>query len=435
MDEKKDNDIELQLNDPDVIITDKNHKKTFIILLSILLILVLLGLVIFLIIKVVFGKKDGDNDSNNKDEDKDKDKDEELKFISYLNIPYGGENNEIENTFKTNGSNYNEILGEINNGENYQRNLDRNFYDLYIPKNLDKNQYNKIILLIHGGSYQAGERSDLKDLCESLANQGNIAATMAHTFLNNSNFNYTIFRILDEVATVIKNIKNNLKEKGFDETKLEIAIGGASSGSHLALLYAYSYKNSPLEIKYAINMIGPVTYESQYFYVLTNQNETLDKIDDENIINKYVEEKKIMPLYVGPYFVQLMNIFLGYNQFNNLFPMIKNPETMEIDTESQAYKELLEKAKLSFPITHVNKDTPPTICFYTGKDEFVGVKQYSYLKSEFYKKDNLKIDLIYVKGLNHVIYMEGSEEAKNGLNQLFAKIAEYSQRYFTPNNK
>lgn len=428
MDEKKDNDLEYHLNDPEDVIKVNNHKKTIIIILFVVLILVVLGVAAFLIIKFILGKKDEDKDSNNKK------KDEELKFISYLNISYGGENNEIENTFKTNGSNYNDILGEINNGENYQRNPSRNLYDLYIPKNVDKNQYNKIILLIHGGSYQMGDKSDLKDLCENLAIQGNIAATMAHTFLNNSYLNSTIFRILDEVATVIKSIKNNLKEKGFDETKLEIAIGGASSGSHLALLYAYSYKNSPLEIKYVINMIGPVTYESQYFYILTNKNETLDQIDEDSI-KKYEEEKKIMPLFVGPYFVQLMNIFLGYNEFNNLPPMIKSPETWEINTESPAYKELLAKAKLSFPITYVNKDTPPTICFYTGKDEFVGVKQYSYLKSEFDKNGNEKIDLIYVKGLNHVIYIEGSEEAKNGLNQLFGKITEYSQRYFTPNNK
>ena len=52
-----------------------------------------------------------------------------------------------------------------------------------------------------------GDKSDLKDLCESLANQGNIAATMAHTFLNNSNFNSTIFRILDEVAMLSKILK------------------------------------------------------------------------------------------------------------------------------------------------------------------------------------------------------------------------------------
>ena len=181
-------------------------------------------------------------------------------------------------------------------------------------------------------------------------------------------------------------------------------------------------------------MIGPVTYENQYFYVLTDQNETLDQIDGDSI-KKYEEENKIKPLFVGSYFAQLMNIFLGYNENNNIHSMIKSNETYEIDTESPAYKELLGKAKLSFPITHVNKDTPPTICFYTGKDEFVGVKQYSYLKSEFEKKGNEKIDLIYVKGLNHVIYIEGSEEAKNGLNQLFLKIAEYSQRYFTPNNK
>ena len=143
---KKDNDLEYHLNDPEDVIKVNNHKKTIIILLSGVLILVVLGVVAFLIFKFVFGKKDEDKD---KDSDNKK-KDEELKFNSYLNISYGGENNEIENTFKTNGSNYNDVLGEINNGENYQQNLIRNLYDLYIPKNLDKNQYNKIILLIHG---------------------------------------------------------------------------------------------------------------------------------------------------------------------------------------------------------------------------------------------------------------------------------------------
>ena len=49
----------------------------------------ILGVSAFLIIKFFFLKKDEDKDSNNKK------KGEELKFISYLNISYGGENNEI----------------------------------------------------------------------------------------------------------------------------------------------------------------------------------------------------------------------------------------------------------------------------------------------------------------------------------------------------
>ena len=54
---------------------------------------------------------------------------------------------------------------------------------------------------------------------------------MAYTLLNDSNNTSIIFQILDEVASTIKSIKKNLKDKGFKETKIELAIGGGSSGA------------------------------------------------------------------------------------------------------------------------------------------------------------------------------------------------------------
>ena len=50
--------------------------------------------------------------------------------VKYSNLNYGVDD-KIENTFKKNGDNYNESMGEINNRKDYEIN-DRNIYDLYI---------------------------------------------------------------------------------------------------------------------------------------------------------------------------------------------------------------------------------------------------------------------------------------------------------------
>ena len=69
---------------------------------------------------------------------------------------------------------------------------------------------------------------------------------MSYTLLLEKYNEYSIFRILDEVTSCIESIKEKLMTKGFDESKLELAIGGYSSGAHIAVLYGYSMKNIPL---------------------------------------------------------------------------------------------------------------------------------------------------------------------------------------------
>ena len=61
------------------------------------------------------------------------------------NIPYF-KNDIILNSFKKNGDNYNEEIGEVNKGEDYQKN-ERNYYNLYIPYSAlkQKDKYNNVI--------------------------------------------------------------------------------------------------------------------------------------------------------------------------------------------------------------------------------------------------------------------------------------------------
>lgn len=258
---------------------------------------------------------------------------------------------------------------------------------------------------------------------------------MSHTFLNDTNNNSSIFRILDEVASVIKNIKKSLRDKGFNETKLELAIAGFSSGAHIALLYAYSYKNSPIKIKFVINSLGPVTLESEYYYKIANSNVTLDDIKEETL-NKYIKEKKVVPMNNSLGLTKYMNLFLGNKWNDNINEMIENPDQKEINTKNQKYEELLKRVKFGFPTNYVNIDTMPTICLYAGKDVTIGIRHYSYLKSIFEKNNNDKIELIYLKSLTHDLYLyRNNSEFLNGISQLSLKIFEYSNKYFTQNNK
>jgi len=200
------------------------------------------------------------------------------------NISYANSNNIIINSFKENGDNYNSTIGNINNGKDYEKN-ERNTYSLYIPYSATqrKSENNNIILFVHGGSWIGGDKESLDPFCRIYAQMGYITATLGYTLLNGNYKDYNIFRQLDEITACIQSIIAKLKEQNFDENKLEIAIAGYSAGAHLTLLYSYLMKNSPVPIKFAVNICGPVSLEPKYFYKNVIFNNTLESIGIQDI--------------------------------------------------------------------------------------------------------------------------------------------------------
>jgi acetyl esterase/lipase len=92
-----------------------------------------------------------------------------------------------------------------------------------------------------------------------------MVATMSYTLLNGQYKEYNIFRIIDEITAVLKNLKRILKEQGFDENKLELVISGGSAGAHLSTLYGYLIKNPPIPIKFIVNIAAPITLIPKIF--------------------------------------------------------------------------------------------------------------------------------------------------------------------------
>lgn len=77
-----------------------------------------------------------------------------------------------------------------------------------------------------------------------------------------------VLLIIIFLRACINNIKAQLNKEGFDENELEIALGGASAGVHLSLLYGYYIKNNPIPVKFVINIVGLVSLEPDFWYLI-----------------------------------------------------------------------------------------------------------------------------------------------------------------------
>ena len=345
------------------------------------------------------------------------------------NIPYFTKDNKIINSFKKDGINYIKEIGEINEGKDYEKN-NRNYYDLFIPyialKRKDK--YNGIFLFIHGGAWQSGKKEYISHCTIRYAKYGYITAQMNHTFLSKKYKQSSIFKILDEITACLDDIKLQLKNLGFDENKLELAIGGISSGAHLSLLYGYFMKNIPFPLKFLINFCGPLSLETKFWYKLGKNIPALDSIENMDIDN-LIKEKKIVQMFDNEYaFLTLMNKFIG-NKFTDeeLKQMMIGKN---INQDNEKFIELNNLAKYGNTVNFINENSVPTLCLYGGEDPLVGIAQYYYLK-EISEKFGNKVELIYMKNGGHLLADYKSKDGMTAIREMNYKILYYAKTYFT----
>ena len=426
-------DLDYNINETDEpILSEKEalkRKKITIILSSIigiLTIIIIVGIVLYFT-----GKNDENNTNNNNNH-----KEEEIipQYTTFMSISTA-ENKLIRNSFIKGRENYNSEIEDIVGGKDYEE-TDRDNFDLCIPGTaaVNKNNYKTIVLMIHGGGWVGGEKADALQLCKAYVNYGFIIATMSYTLLNGRYKEYNIFRIMDEITAVLKNIKKFLKEKGYDENKLEVIIAGGSAGAHLSLLYSYMIKNPPIPIKFILDMVGPVTLEPEYWLTIKPGLEPLIDIEPDNI-TEAIKENKLIHMNGNEtgvnmnniFIMKFMNAWLGKplnDSFNEIFSDV---DKKIINTENKIYKERMNKVKYGFPITYVTKESIPTLCVYGGKDEEIGTAQYAELKKAFKEKNNEKnITLCYFRYGKHDAFFNASESESNKFSKTFGDyIAKY----------
>jgi len=282
-------------------------------------------------------------------------------------------------------------------------------------------------------------------LCNWTAGFGYISATIGYTLLtNNSTEHKSMYRILDEITACIKNILQLLEKENIKTNDIQMAIGGVSAGAHLSLLYSYFMNNTTIPIRYVLNIAGPVTINPDFYLENSDFNDTLENLEPTTI-NRAMDTarerdrqrfKQVNTSIINPAsLTKIMNYAIGYKYNESIMNDMIIGEK-EVDKNNQNYKNLLEEAdSIMSPLNFTTKDSVPTINYYGGNDDGVGVVQYSLLKKKYYEVGYSKDLMIYARNNTHALALDPTTiSGKKAFEELVAAIYLYETKYIIKKN-
>ncbi len=204
--------------------------------------------------------------------------------------------------------NYHEELNISYGNNNNQK------FDLYLPAN--RNLDTKTIILVHGGGWTSGDKSDM-NLIKDLLRQDfpNIAIANINYRLADAN-NKAYPMQIEDITAIINYLKSNKEMYTISEN---IGFIGISAGGHLSLLWSYAFDNEN-NTEMVCSIVGPTNFT-----------------DPAYLSNTSAELQEALDLF-------------------GVDPTIS----------------FLEEAS---PLHQVTDAAPPTILFYGGKDPLIPTTQ------------------------------------------------------------
>lgn len=229
--------------------------------------------------------------------------------------------------------------------------------DIYFPSIKNENNGASIIV-IHGGSWNAGNRNDFPQWNKWLAANGFTVFDIDYRIAPQPNFKTAI----GDVKCAILWIKENAGEFNIEPDR--IALLGRSAGAHLALLAAYTADDSRLpaacpkktqveKVRAVISFYAPVDLFWAY----------------DNPANEYVIDGK-----------KTLAAFLGGNPHES--------------------DEIRNNYELATPTSHISPNTSPTLIVHGGYDQFVRGENMRFLDIKL-KENNIPHKAIYIPYAQH----------------------------------
>lgn len=130
----------------------------------------------------------------------------------------------------------------------------KNILDVYLPQ-YPKSE-TKAVIIIHGGGWKAGDKSDVVFIASAFADSGIVAVAINHRYADAAK-GIDCNALLFDIDRSIVYLKNNSWKFGC--TFSEITLIGGSSGGHLALLYTQRNNN----IKNVVSVAGPTDFNDK----------------------------------------------------------------------------------------------------------------------------------------------------------------------------
>ena len=129
-------------------------------------------------------------------------------------------------------------------------------YDLYLPQDIKENDSVNAMIFIHGGAWNSGSKEDMAYACRRYAKAGLITVTLQYSLASENTPQVSFFTMLDDISRCLYHLKDYTAARKININK--IALSGYSAGAHLAMLYAFSYREkSPLPIAFVFSQVGP----------------------------------------------------------------------------------------------------------------------------------------------------------------------------------
>lgn len=136
----------------------------------------------------------------------------------------------------------------------------RQVADVYLPAN--RNANTKIIILLHGGGWSDGDKTDLEFAVAAMEKAWPEAAIVNANYklADNTAENFHPAQMTD-LTTLVNYIRS--KQELWTVSN-QIGITGVSAGAHLGLLFSYAYQTAG-QIKAVASVVGPTDFSDPLY--------------------------------------------------------------------------------------------------------------------------------------------------------------------------
>lgn len=128
--------------------------------------------------------------------------------------------------------------------------------DVYLPKTRSKDS--PILLIIHGGFWTEGDKSDFAEIQTQLFAMGIASVNMNYRYVSSTN---DVNGLMSDIRQAIDHLKAHSDEWNISLKSLHLA--GYSAGGHMALLYGYHARREN-EVKSVISISGPAVFDEGF---------------------------------------------------------------------------------------------------------------------------------------------------------------------------
>ncbi|WP_338733625.1 alpha/beta hydrolase [Mangrovimonas cancribranchiae] len=145
-------------------------------------------------------------------------------------------------------------------------------FDIFLPA--DRNFTTKTLILVHGGGWSSGDKSDMNAFRDYLRTHfPDIAIVNINYRLADENTSPHPMQ-MNDLTSIMNHLISNQNNYIIDD---EFGFIGVSAGAHLSMLWSYAYDTNNL-ISMVANIVGPTNFTDEVY--LNNNNPELQELLD-----------------------------------------------------------------------------------------------------------------------------------------------------------